>query len=197
MNTRCFYFGLLFVSFLGLSSLSNAQEGQDQAIAELKKLGGSIRPIAANVDEMEAAFHLSGTEISDEGVSHLPAISKLVWLNLRGTKITDAGLVHVGKCANLRKLHLEKTEITDEGLKNLAELKSLEYLNLYGTKVTDEGLKSLAGLPALKKVYVWQTAVTKEGADALKAALPTVEVILGTELAPPPMPAAPAAEEKK
>jgi hypothetical protein len=68
----------------------------------------------------------------------------------------------------------------------LAGLENLTYLNLYGTKVTDAGLSHLKSLAKLRRLYVWQTQVTAAGADALKAALPELQVNLGAELAAPP-----------
>jgi hypothetical protein len=55
----------------------------------------------------------------------------------------------------------------------------LEYINLFDTKITDAGIKELAKLKGLKKIYCWQTKVTQAGVDALKKALPGVEVDTG------------------
>ena len=179
----------LLASFL--APVRNQEGEHEAAVQALVALGGSLRVIAANTDEMEAAFHLSGNAIDDAGLVHLPAVQNLRWLNLRGTKITDAGLVSVGQCGLLTRLHLEKTAIGDAGLEHLKPLQQLEYLNLYGTAVTDAGLVHLAELKALKKVYLWQTQVTPEGAAKLREALPECEVVLGTEAAAPAPPAEP------
>ena len=161
-------------------TIANADE---TAIKQIEELGGSVRQIAANVDDREAAFHLSDKEITDEALEPLAKVENLVWLYLQGTKITDDGLQHISGITTLTKLHLEKTEIGDQGVKHLSGLENLEYLNLYGTKVSDAGLEHLKGLKNLKKLYLWQSAVTEEGAEALRAAMPDTEVVLGAKLA--------------
>ena len=180
-------------AFSGLVPCFAFQTPEEQAIQEIEKIGGSVRKIAANVDWKEAAFHLSGTDLNDDGLVHVAKITKLTWLNLRGTKITDAGLAHLAGLTDLKRLHLEKTEIGDEGLKHLAGLSNLEYLNLYGTKVTDAGLDQIANLKNLKKVYLWQSGATEEGVKKLQEKLPELEIVLGAKLEP----AKPAEPEKK
>ena len=155
----------VLILFAGVLS---ADEAEDQAIEALQAAGGSVRVIAADTEEKEAAFHLSGKDIDDNGLAPLGKVTQLVWLNLRGTKITDAGLPHVGACKSLTRLHLEKTGITDAGLVHLKDLAALEYLNLYGTQISDAGLEHLTGLTSLKKLYVWETKVTDEGAKKLE-----------------------------
>lgn len=172
---------LFLLSFAGMSRADEAA-----AIAEVEKAGGTVRPIAKDSDEKEAAFHLSSTEVNDASLVKLKEIPKLIWLNLRGTKITDAGLASVAEVKSLTQVHLERTAVTDAGLAHLAGLENLEYLNLYDTKVTNAGLEQLKNLKKLKKLYVWQTGVTKEGAAKLKESLPELYVNLGAEAEPSP-----------
>ena len=187
------YMLLLLAMVVSLSPTVFADDDEKKAIDAIEKMGGTVRKIAANVDWKEAAFHLSGTDLNDEGLAHVAKISNLVWLNLRGTKITDAGLAKLAGLEGLQKLHLEKTAVTDAGLKHLAKLQKLEYLNLYGTKVTNAGLDHIAALKGLKKVYLWQTAVNEEGAKMLAEKAPNLEVNLGAKL----VAAKPPADEKK
>ena len=154
----------LFRSLLASLAAPAVQEGeQEAAIAALEALGGSVRVIAANTSDLEAAFHLSGTELTDEGLVHLTYLPDLRWLNLRGTKVTDAGMATLAQCAGLTRLHLEKTGVGDAGLEQLKSLPELEYLNLYGTPVTDGGLAHLAEIKTLKKLYLWQSQVRPRG----------------------------------
>jgi hypothetical protein len=156
------------------------------AIAAIEQIGGTVRTIAKDTADKEAAFHLSGSEVTDEALAQLPAIPNLVWLNLRGTKITDAGLAHLAALKSLTRLHLEMTPITDAGLAHLANLENLEYLNLYGTQITDAGLDHLKNLKKLKKLYVWQTGVTKAGAEQLVANIPELYINRGADAEPGP-----------
>ena len=52
-------------------TIVRADEAEDQAIEALTQLGGSIRVVAADSEEKEAAFHLSGTDLNDEETMHL------------------------------------------------------------------------------------------------------------------------------
>jgi len=94
--------------------------------------------------------------------------------------VTDEGLTRVlPKLVNLWRLTLARTAVTDAGLAPLRSLQRLEAVNLYATSITDAGLRSLDSLPRLRAVYAWQTRVTPQGADALRQALPRVQVNLG------------------
>jgi len=155
----------------------HAMGDEKAAIAEIEKLGGTVRTIAANDDSKDVDFHLSGTELTDAGMANVAQVQKLVWLNLKDTKITDAGLQQLAGLTGLTRLHLERTAVSDAGLAHLKGLANLQYLNLYGTKVTDAGLDHLAGLKSLKRLYLWQTEVTAPGADKLAKALPDEDAI--------------------
>jgi hypothetical protein len=169
-------------------SIALADEAADEAaaIAAIEQMGGTVRAIAKDTAEKEAAFHLSGSDVTDDALAQLPAIGQLVWLNLRGTKVTDAGLAHLANIKSLTRLHLERTATTDAGLAHLANLENLEYLNLYGTQVTDAGLEHLKNLKKLRKLYVWQTGVTKAGADMLVANIPELYINRGADAEPGP-----------
>ena len=159
---------------------------ETEAIAAIEKLGGTVRQIAQDSDAKEAAFHLSGKDLNDDGLAAVKEIENLIWLNLANTKISDAGLKHIGDIKSLTRLHLEKTQIGDDGLQHLKGLEKLEYLNLYGTQVSDAGLDHLKALPNLKKLYLWQSKVTKDGLSAAGAAFAKVDVNIGAELKAPP-----------
>ena len=165
-------------------SAAPATADEAEAIAAIEQVGGTVRTIAKDTDQKEAAFHLSGKDVTDDDLAQLASVNNLVWLNLRGTKITDAGLAHLADIKTLTRLHLEKTAITDAGLAQLAGLENLEYLNLYGTQVTDAGLEHLKDLKNLKKLYVWETGVTKEGAEMLVASIPELYINRGADAEP-------------
>ena len=177
---------ILFIAvcFVGCSQIGWADEAA--ALAEIEKLGGVVRQIAQNVDDKEAAFHLSGKELTDEGLMHLKEIPNLVWLNLANTKITDDGLKHIANIKTLKRLHLEKTQIGDAGLAHLKGLAELEYLNLYGTQVTDAGLDHLQSLEKLEKLFLWQSKATSAGVAKLGESLAKAEINIGAELKKPP-----------
>jgi hypothetical protein len=183
LGKRTRLIGLVFLSAIcsALCSLATADEAE--AIAQIETSGGSVRKIAASVEDKEVAFHLSDKEITDDALRPLSSIQNLTWLYLQGTSITDDGLQHLSGLTKLTKLHFEKTGIGDSGLVHLAGLENLEYLNLYGTKVTDAGLEHLEGMKNLKKLYLWQTGVTEQGAETLRQSLPNAEIVMGAKLA--------------
>ena len=155
---------------------------REPCVEAVKKLGGTVRPIADNRDEWEVEFHLRGQNLTDDGLAVVARLKNVVWLNLRDTKISDAGLAHLKGLTTLQRLHLERTTITDQGVAQLTGLANLEYLNLYATNVTDKSLSHLKGLKKLRRLYVWQTKVTKTGADQLKESLPGLRVVMGVDL---------------
>ena len=189
---RLALFGFALIPFLA----HHATGDEISSIAEIEKLGGTVRTIAANDDSKDVDFHLSGTKLTDEGLAHAAPLKKLVWLNLKDTAVTDAGLQHLAGLTDLTRLHLERTAVTDAGLVHLKGLANLQYLNLYGTKVTDAGMDHLAGLKNLKRLYLWQSEVTDEGADKLAKALPDLVINRGADLAPAATAQQPPADEK-
>ena len=44
---------------------ANARADEAEAIAAIERLGGTVRQIAQNSDDKEAAFHLSGKDLDD------------------------------------------------------------------------------------------------------------------------------------
>jgi hypothetical protein len=156
---------------------------ETKAIAAFGQKGIDIRPIAANLNWREANFRLQGTNVNDTLLAPVKDILGLVDLNLATTKVTDAGLANLKGLTNLQRLHLELTGVSDAGLAQIKSLPNLTYLNLYGTKVTDAGLENLKGMKHLRNLYVWQSKVTEEGAKKFKAAMPSVDVSTGWDLA--------------
>lgn len=175
---------LLCCLLLTVTSIATADEAE--AIAAIEKLGGTVRQIAQDSEDKEAAFHLSGKDLTDDGLAALAEIDNLIWLNLANTKISDEGLKHLSEIKTLTRLHLEKTQIGDAGIAHLKGLDKLEYLNLYGTQVSDGGLDHLKAFPNLKKLYLWQSKVTKDAANSLDDALAKTDVNIGAELKAPP-----------
>ena len=153
-----------------------------KAVAAANQLGVSVVPLGGNNHFIE----LHCTNAQAFGDSELAVIRPLapqtVWLNLSGTRITDTGLSTVAQFHNLTRLHLNRTRVSDRGLPQLAGLRHLEYLNLYGTGVTDAGLESLAALKRLRTLHVWQTRVSDSGLERLQSALPRLEVDAGLAL---------------
>jgi len=164
---------------------SGPSEADQKVIQAIEKAGGSVRQIAQNDDRLEVDFHLQPGALTDDQLTVLKDLKKVIHLHLGNTNITDRGLVHLAGLTTLMELHLEKTKITDAGLKSLANLTALEYLNLYGTAVTDAGLVQLKGLSKLKHLYLWQTKATPAAVSDLRKALPGLDANLGPDAEAP------------
>lgn len=124
---------------------------EQQAIEQIRELGGSVLEVAQNDNRLDVAYHLADGKVEDKHLEPLKNAKSVYSLNLRCTDVTDAGLANLKGLNSLVKLHLEKTKVTDKGLANLKGLSNLEYLNVYGTQVTDKGLEQLTSLKKLKK----------------------------------------------
>ena len=158
-------------------------------VAKIEKLGGMIGPIAQNDDHLDINLHLAGANVSDASLTPLAGLKGVQRLDLGMTPITDTGVAKLKGLKDLTELHLEGTKITDTSMGVVGEFKALTYLNLYNTAITDAGLMQLSHLTNLKHLYVWQTKVTADGAGKLKKALPQVDIVMGWDTVPAPVPA--------
>ena len=123
------------------------------------------------------SLNLSGTAITDAGLASLENLTSLQVLQLSSTRVSDAGVPHLRGLTQLRELSFYHTHVTDDGLASLKGLVNLHDLTLSGPRITDAGLTQLAGLKDLRHLYLGQTGVSKAGAQALKKALPKIEII--------------------
>lgn len=98
-------------------------------------------------------------------------------VELTSKKVTDADLAAIAGLPGLENLQLAFTPVTDAGLAHLKEASTLRVLVLWDTKVTDRGLAHLSGLTKLSILNVKGTQVSATGIDALKKALPKLDVI--------------------
>ena len=172
---------------------TDATPEQANAIAGIKRLGGTItgdarRPdmpvksidlASRNITDAWLERHLRGvpqlesldlglSKVTDAGLEDLKGLTKLQWLNLGHTQVSDAGLEHLQGLTNLQSLFLDDTKVTDAGLEHLKGLTKLQRLNLWQTKVTDAGLEHLKGLTNLQSLGLLGTKVTDAGLERLK-----------------------------
>jgi hypothetical protein len=169
---------ILAVALAGCSSAQEQQTDklassgsgtpQEQVIAAIQKLGGSVVTDAAAPDRPVIAVNLSFTDITDDGLSQLEELSQLRTLVLANvSKVSDAGLEHLKGLSELQSLSLENTKVDDAGLKQLDGLTQLQSLYLSGTKVTDDGLAQLDGLSQLQRLNLVGTGVSDAGLEKL------------------------------
>jgi Leucine-rich repeat (LRR) protein len=65
---------------------------------------------------------LEQTQISDEGMQHLPKLTKLNQLGVSDSKVTDKGLEMLHKLSNFVYLNVELTRVSIEERARLREL---------------------------------------------------------------------------
>jgi uncharacterized membrane protein len=100
----------------------------------------------------------------------------IVEAELTGTGVTDAGVTALKPFTHLTRLHLDRTKIVGDTLGELGALKELSYLNLCATQVGDETLPALAAISSLQQLYLFGSRVTQGGVEKLKAKLPECEI---------------------
>ena len=71
---------------------------------------------------------------------------------LTGTQVTDTGLTHIKGLTRLQHLNLCRTAVTDAGLEHLKGLTQLVFVELADTQVTGPGLEHLKGLDNCREV---------------------------------------------
>ena len=89
--------------------------------AVLEEYVGSLRsnPGGRQIRLGSLGFRPPDTQITDEGLRHLSALTEVELLVLQGSHISDEGLKHLEGLTNLRKLWLVCPQVTPEGVKKL------------------------------------------------------------------------------
>ena len=113
---------LVLSVFAEVAVVTAADPADAAAVAEIQKLGGTVRLLSSQNDDREVDFQFNADKLGDAGLAHLAKIKSLVVVSLKGTKITDAGLAHLKGLVSIRRLHLENTAIGDAGVAQLAGL---------------------------------------------------------------------------
>lgn len=107
-------------------------------------------------------------ELTDELLSHLPALDGLRGLTVSGkAPFTNVGLTHLAKLQSLEVLDLSinpKGSLCDEILKNVCALPNLTTLRLHESGVTDVGLEYLERHPHLTNLHIYQEGRLTEAA---------------------------------
>ncbi|WP_044170763.1 c-type cytochrome domain-containing protein [Flectobacillus major] len=153
-------------------------------IKKLNELDVLVMPVAKDQNFLEVNF-VNAKNFNFAQINLLSDLTEqVIWLKLSRTQVTDKEMTEIAKMKNLVRLNLEYTQVSDVGIEKLQNMKYLEYINLVNTPITDAGLKKLTTLKGLKRIYCWQTKVTQAGIDALKKALPQVEVDNGWKETP-------------
>lgn len=112
-------------------------------------------------------LHISGSDLTDTGLSFVSGLHDLESLDASDTAITGRGLNYLKPLIKLRELQIEDTEIGDIGFSYLSNLKHLEELYTSCSKVTDEGLLFLSDLSNLKDLSLSGANISLVGIEHL------------------------------
>lgn len=97
---------------------------------------------------------LSGSAVSDAGLSLLKGLRRLHALDLSETRVSASGLFHVGRAPWLSVLMLPM-ETTNAGMAHLSSLRGLKVLDTGKAALTDAGLAHLKKMKELQKLCLW------------------------------------------
>jgi hypothetical protein len=114
---------------------------------------------------------IGSTSITDAGLANLSSLHRLEILELGELPTTDASLEHLQGLTQLQKLYIGSGwKVTDAGLAYLKGLTQLRTLVLNGgDRITDTGLEHLTGLTQLRELDLSSTRVTDEGLERLRS----------------------------
>lgn len=91
----------------------------------------------------------------DDGLKYIGQIRSLKRLELSGTSITDEGLSQLATLDKLEDLQLANlTRIRGPGYASLMPIKTLRHLSIYGTPIDADGFKALATLTQLEALIL-------------------------------------------
>jgi hypothetical protein len=159
-------------------SMGWGSEDESQAIAGIRRMGGTVQRDETSSDRPVISVSLVGVYVTNPGLVHLKSFDRLESLEVRGADVYDSGLVHLRGLKGLRSLTFSNTWITDTGLEYLGQLTGLQTLDLSLNRgVTDRGLRYLKGLTKLRKLDLSDTSVTEAGIREIQRALPNTQII--------------------
>jgi len=129
-------------------------------------------------------LNLDSCPVGDWTISHLAennVVPNLKNLDLADTDLTDNGMAHIPKFKMLSRLSLFYCNITNSGLRHIQSMTSLETLNLDSRDISDEGLSFLHSLPNLKSLDIFSGRITDAGCSHISKikSLETLELCGG------------------
>ncbi len=123
----------------------------DNITEKEKELGKSLNAMAINlgVGSLDGTYKpgfrlgLKGDQVTDENMQKLNQLSTLVSLTLTGAEVTDARLALIAKHPYLADIDLDNTAVTDAGLLQLSQMPTLKFIDVHGGSISDSGIEAL------------------------------------------------------
>lgn len=128
-----------------------AASPESRAIARLEAKGAQVfRGAGADGSSASRVLVFSKPEFDDAACRDVAELREVQELMIEGTSVTDAGVAALGGLTKVVRMSLLNSNVGDAGLASLRPLTSLRSLNLTGTQVTPEGIGALkAAIPSL------------------------------------------------
>mmetsp|Transcript_21315 Transcript_21315/g.31609 ORF Transcript_21315/g.31609 Transcript_21315/m.31609 type:complete len:802 (-) Transcript_21315:50-2455(-) len=130
----------------------------DWTIAHLAE--NNVVPNLKNLD-------LADTDLTDNGMAHIPKFKMLSRLSLFYCNITNSGLRHLASMTSLETLNLDSRDISDEGLSCLHSLKNLKSLDIFSGRITDAGCSHISKIKSLETLELCGGGVGDLGCSVL------------------------------
>lgn len=109
------------------------------------------------------SLNLGYTDFSGKTIDVLAKVEGLTTLSLRDAKIHPDAVGELAGCKRLAALDLSQTRVSDDGLKALAKCKSLRWLTLGDTRITGAGLRPLAAAGRLERLDLFACRELTDG----------------------------------
>jgi hypothetical protein len=141
------------VTDVDLAPLASLDRLEEVAISGAPITDDGLKHVA-NLKALRIVSLWETRGITDAGLAHLSALTKVQTLNLYDCEITDAGLVHLRAMVHLENLLLGKTRVTGPGLSHLGRMSKLKTLF---TPTNSAGLEHIGRLHGLQELYAYDT----------------------------------------
>lgn len=136
---------------------------------------GLEKLVKLELDELDIS---ECSRIDDAALEPIGKITTLKKLNLWRDAVGDTGIAHLKGLVNLEWLNVDNTQLSDAGLKSFSGFSKLTFLHLGSTSVSDAGMPDILPLKSLKDLKVSRTPVTEPGVEALRKAMPQLNIQL-------------------
>jgi Leucine-rich repeat (LRR) protein len=117
----------------------------------------------AGLPEMLTSLDLAGAELPKNGTSHLRDLTGLEWLNLSATQIGDQELANLAAMTDLQVLVLDDTAVTSAGLIHLKDLTKLRDLYVRNAKLEEMEAEDLKKM--LPNCTIFLTSMRSQSSD--------------------------------
>lgn len=170
--------------------LSVLPNRDDAAVDAIRNSGGEVRrtprllwlSTTADADFYPCGdvwtVELTGAEIDVGLASHLAGLNSLSDLGLHRCRVpagTTATLIPTSE--HVRGIHISDTDAGDRQIATIGSCRNLIFLTLDGTAVSDASVQVIVRCRNLGRIVLRRNKMTPEGIAAIRAALPTANVI--------------------